>query len=71
MENVDKDYEVLETGIGQLLGKVPYPPAERASDPCVHVSDGFVYGDNTYIILLQCAKCGLQYEVLIATGKEL
>ena len=72
MENVDREYEILTKGIRQLLGKEEYLPSERAREACVHVSDGFIYNRDApnvdVISLLQCARCGVQYEILNETG---
>lgn len=68
MENVDVDYKILDKGIQQLLGKEDYPPAEKLPEDCKHISDGFIYDDNGVIVLLQCARCQIQYEILKATG---
>lgn len=64
---VDKDNEVLERGIKQLLGKEAYDAAEKLK-VCVHISDGFVYDDTPVFATLQCARCSLQYDVLKVTG---
>ena len=73
MENVDKDYEILDKGIKQLLGKEAYPPGEVDHGPCVHESDGFIYNLNDHnadvVMLLQCRKCTVQYEVWKSTGQ--
>lgn len=69
MENVDRDYEILEKGIKQLLGKEEYPAAEKASEPCMHTSDGFVYEETPLTLLFQCSKCSIQYDVWKANGQ--
>lgn len=69
MEDVDREYEILTKGVRQLLGKEAYPAPERASEPCVHISDGFVYNKDApnadVVALLQCDKCGIQYEEIL------
>lgn len=62
-ENVNVDYKVMKSGISKLLGKDSYGDPVPAPPPCVHISDGFIYDDNAVCTLLQCVKCGLQYEV--------
>lgn len=64
---VDKDNEIMEHGIKKLLGKEKYDPAEILK-VCIHISDGFVYDDTPVFTTLQCARCGIQYDVLKATG---
>lgn len=75
MSDVDVEYAILNKGIKQLLGKEDYPPGDRYNGPCKHISDGFVYNKdapNAHIIAIyQCAKCSVQYEVLVATGEEI
>ena len=63
MSNVDVDYETMDSGIKKLLGKESYGEPIRSKPPCVHISDGFVYDDNAVSTLLQCVKCGIQYEI--------
>lgn len=67
-EIVDKDHELLEKGISQLLGKEQYDKPEVVPEPCKHVSDGFVYDDTPIYMTLQCIKCGIQYDVSKLTG---
>ena len=69
MENVDTDYEVLEKGIKQVLGKEKYAPAEKMPPPCTHISDGFIYDKNPITTLLQCVKCSIQYEISSINGE--
>jgi len=69
METVDREYELLEKGIDALLGKTEYDPGEVAKPPCKHISDGFIYDDTPVFVTLQCVKCGIQYDVLKATGE--
>jgi hypothetical protein len=64
---VDDNNKVMEHGIKALLGKEEYDPAEKIK-VCTHISDGFVYDDTPVFTTLQCARCGLQYDVLKATG---
>ena len=72
MEDVNREYEILTKGVRQLLGKEAYPAPEVDHGACIHVSDGFVYniGDPNAdrIMLLQCEKCSIQYEVSVETG---
>lgn len=64
---VDKDNEVMEHGIKKLLGKEEYDAAEVLK-VCNHISDGFVYDDTPVFVTLQCARCGIQYDMLKVTG---
>ena len=63
MNNVDVDYELMKDGIDKLLGKESYGPPVKSKSICDHISDGFVYDDNAICTLLQCVKCGVQYEI--------
>lgn len=62
VDNFEDSQEVLMEGISQILGKSPLPKGVVATPPCVHESDGFVYGDTPVYVLLTCTKCGEQYE---------
>jgi hypothetical protein len=71
MDTVDKDYELMEKGIGALLGTLEYDAPEPVGEPCKHVSDGFVYDDNPVFVTLGCVKCHIQYNLSKLTGQEM
>jgi hypothetical protein len=67
MGAVDEDHKAMEHGIKALLGKESYGPAVVMPEPCAHISDGFVYYENAIVVLLQCVKCHVQFEVVKGT----
>jgi hypothetical protein len=60
MENNKTDNKLMEKGIAQLLGYIPYNNAIDKVE-CSHRSDGYDYGTENRAIL-RCEECGVFYE---------